>query len=104
MNSLPRRFYCPAQNIHGAEICLTDKQAHHIKNVLRFKQGDKILVFDGKGRQYNCVIANVKPNEVVAKIISSEFCLSKETSKTFDWWIHDCAWNNHSRVLHLNIL
>ena len=37
-----RRFYCSHSDIADNVVCLKDKEAHHIKNVLRFKKGDKI--------------------------------------------------------------
>ena len=77
-----RRFYCSPENITNDKIYLPASQAHHIKDVLRLKKNDKINIFDGKGKQYNCVITDLRPNEAVAKVVSSEFCLSKEASYT----------------------
>ena len=41
---------------------------NHIKNVLRMKCGDEILVLDESGMEYNCVISGIGNDSVTAKI------------------------------------
>ncbi|MFA5725940.1 MAG: RsmE family RNA methyltransferase [Candidatus Omnitrophota bacterium] len=54
------RFFCPVSNSAGDKIIIGDKdQAHHIKNVLRLKEGEKAIVFDEKGNEYNCIISGI---------------------------------------------
>jgi len=54
------RFFCPASNIAGDKIIIGDKgQVHHIKNVLRLKEEEKVMVFDEKENAYNCIIAGI---------------------------------------------
>ena len=51
------RFFSSSQNISADLIIISDKnQIHHIKDVLRFKIGDEIIVFDDKGNEYTCLI------------------------------------------------
>jgi 16S rRNA (uracil1498-N3)-methyltransferase len=51
------RFYCPHIDLTGNKILIKNReQIHHIKNVLRFKTGDRIIVFDAKGNEYDCVL------------------------------------------------
>ena len=41
-------------------IELEEEQHHHLKNVLRMKEGDSILLIDGKGLVANCKIASIE--------------------------------------------
>ncbi len=62
------RFF--VDNCSGAtdNIIITDGDVNHIKNVLRLRCGEKILVSDGNGTDYECSIADISDNMVVAKI------------------------------------
>ncbi len=54
------RFFVPFSNISDERIIIDDKaQAHHIKHVLRMKNKDKAVVFDEKGKEYDCLIENI---------------------------------------------
>jgi len=55
------RFFSPSSNISADKIIIGDKdQAHHIKNVLKLKPGEKAVVFDENSNEYNCVICELK--------------------------------------------
>lgn len=66
------RFYLSSPNI------LTQPEYHHIVNVLRYKEGDRIILFDGKGNEYTGKIEFIdkKKKQVKVSIESS----SKEES------------------------
>ncbi|MDD2680089.1 MAG: RsmE family RNA methyltransferase [Candidatus Omnitrophica bacterium] len=54
------RFFCQASDITGDKIIIGDKEeAHHIKNVLKLKEGERVTVFDEQGNEYACIIAGV---------------------------------------------
>ena len=47
------RFYLPTILVSQNKIIINDKDTvHHIKNVLRLKEKDRICIFDGKGAEY----------------------------------------------------
>ncbi|MFH1846161.1 MAG: RsmE family RNA methyltransferase [Candidatus Omnitrophota bacterium] len=46
------RFYVAKENIRNGEILITGKEAHHIFDVMRMHEGDKVVVFDGTGMEY----------------------------------------------------
>lgn len=51
------RFFSPVVNISENKITVSDKnQVHHIRDVLRLKAEDKIILFDDKGTEYGCII------------------------------------------------
>src|SRR3972149_506970 len=44
-------------------VLITGKELHHLKNVLRLKKGDHIVVFDGSGREFLGSIENISKGE-----------------------------------------
>lgn len=64
-----RRFFSNSRNISGRSIIINDKeQVHHIKDVLRLVPGDKVIVFDEKGREYSSIIEKISPAGVLFRI------------------------------------
>ena len=56
----------------GPVITITGADANHIKNVLRMKPGEKIVVSNGSDRDFYCRIAEVLPGEVRAEVLPEE--------------------------------
>jgi 16S rRNA (uracil1498-N3)-methyltransferase len=48
-----RRFFVPGESIRNGTACLPADQAHHLRNVLRLRNGDVVEIFDGKGVGYS---------------------------------------------------
>lgn len=65
------RFYIDKENLDHADksIQIQGADVNHIKNVLRLKSGDELIVSDGSGRDYHCCILNVTNEKVVADIL-----------------------------------
>jgi 16S rRNA (uracil1498-N3)-methyltransferase len=73
------RFYCSIQNISGNKIIISDKdQVHHLRDVLRLKAEDKVIVFDEQGNEYNCLIRQLSNKTIELKIKAR---LSKRETK-----------------------
>lgn len=53
----------------GTDISITGGDVNHIRNVLRLKVGQEILVSDGRGRDYTCAISDIESDEVVCRIV-----------------------------------
>ncbi len=54
------RFFSSCQSISDDKIIIGDKeQVHYIKDVLRLKPKDKIIVFDEKGNEYGCAVTKI---------------------------------------------
>ena len=51
---------------------ISEEENSHLRNVLRFKTGEEILVFNGDGNDYVCKIENISKNETVAQVIKKE--------------------------------
>ena len=56
-----RRFYAPriAFAADRNTITLSDDEGRHARDVLRLGRDDEVFVFDGEGREYRCLIADI---------------------------------------------
>jgi 16S rRNA (uracil1498-N3)-methyltransferase len=67
------RFYVAPENWDPREVALRDSEAHHASNVLRMRAGDKLVLFNGKGREVTAEIVNVAEHEIrLRKLHESE--------------------------------
>lgn len=59
------RFYISPENWNPETLTLREAEAHHAKDVLRLERGDKLVVFDGRGREVTAEILDVREkNEI----------------------------------------
>ena len=49
-------------------VVITGEDVNHVKNVLRLKENDELIVSDGRGRDYHCRISGITNEEIVADI------------------------------------
>lgn len=63
------RFFVEPQNIKEDSIVITGQDVNHIKNVLRMKTGEEILLSDGNDREYRCSIQKLENDKIEAKIL-----------------------------------
>ena len=66
------RFYVEPENWHLQELALRGSEAHHARNVLRMQAGDKLVLFNGKGRELTAEIMNVGDEIRLQKLHESE--------------------------------
>ncbi len=64
-------FYTPSSRITDDRIELTGQEAHHAARVLRFSQGEDLVVVDGEGGFYEGPIVQVNQQSVVARLKNS---------------------------------
>lgn len=62
------RFYVKPEDVKGDEILVSKEEAHHILDVMRMAKGDKIVAFDGTGREYAGVIVNASKNDLRIRV------------------------------------
>jgi 16S rRNA (uracil1498-N3)-methyltransferase len=61
------RFYI--DHIDGDKVYLTDsEQLHHLRDVLRLKVDDEVIVFDSKGKEYAGVITKIERKQAELKV------------------------------------
>ena len=67
-----RRFYAPptAFTSDRQGVTLEADEARHLRDVLRLKPGDEIHVFDGLGREFQCLIIESGKGTAKLRIIS----------------------------------
>ncbi|HEY6205790.1 MAG TPA: 16S rRNA (uracil(1498)-N(3))-methyltransferase [Chthoniobacterales bacterium] len=58
------RFYLPPENWNPGALILTGSEAHHARDVIRLKRGDKAVLFDGRGREITGEIVDVRRGEI----------------------------------------
>ena len=58
------RFYLAPENWQPDSLVLTGSEAHHLRNVLRLEPGDKVVVFDGRGRELTAEIASADSAQI----------------------------------------
>jgi 16S rRNA (uracil1498-N3)-methyltransferase len=78
---MSHRFFFPQTRIENSMPTIIGPDVNHIKNVLRLKPGDHILLFDGTGTEYTACIAHLSSNEVAVKII-------EKTDSSLESFVH----------------
>src|SRR3954471_9713235 len=58
------RFYLAPEDWNPDALTLAGSEAHHGRNVLRLEAGDKVVLFDGRGREATAEIDSVEPSEI----------------------------------------
>ena len=67
------RFYIPPEKWDPAALVLSGTEAHHARDVLRLKPGDKAVLFNGRGREIAAEIVDVAGAEMrLRKLTESE--------------------------------
>ena len=65
-----RHFFIDPSPALNSMVSIRKSDAHHIKNVLRLKPGDRIKLFDGSGFEYEGVIRKMSAAKVDVEILS----------------------------------
>ena len=60
---------CIRDRIGAEEIRIEGADVNHIRNVLRMKPGEEILISSREGGDYFCRVEELEPEDVSAKIL-----------------------------------
>ena len=63
------RFFVNVQNISAGRVKIIDSRVHQIRDVLRMKTGDEIIVLDNTGMEYIARLTSISNKEIVGEII-----------------------------------
>ena len=63
------RFFGKSENIFSDYIIIDGADVNHIKNVLRMKNGEEVMISGGNNTDYHCRILEITDNEVKLSII-----------------------------------
>src|SRR6266853_3176566 len=58
------RFYVSSENWNPGALTLRGAEAHHARDVLRRKRGDRAVLFNGRGREITAEIIDLSGDEV----------------------------------------
>jgi len=62
------RIHCELRLGPGAQFSLAPEAAQHVAKALRLKAGDSIVVFDGRGGEYDATLQRVEKDRVDVKV------------------------------------
>lgn len=62
------RFFVEESQIYDGTVHITGSDINHIKNVLRMRPGEKILVSTGGEKEYHCAVSDFPEGEVLAAV------------------------------------
>jgi 16S rRNA (uracil1498-N3)-methyltransferase len=72
------RFYLDCSLSVDNEISLSQELCHYINTVLRLKQGDPIVLFNGDGNEYSAEILSISKKQIIA-LVSSQLSIRSES-------------------------
>src|SRR6266571_5583784 len=58
------RFYISTENWNSGALALRGSEAHHARDVLRTKRGEKLVLFNGRGHEITAEIADSGGDEI----------------------------------------
>jgi len=61
------RFYISPQNWNPGAPALAGAEAHHARDVLRMKEGEKLVLFNGQGREITAEIINLGSDAITLR-------------------------------------
>lgn len=64
-----RRFFVPPADILAGEVRFSPAQAHQLVRVFRLGTGERVLVFDGTGRELSVALTAATPREVRGRLL-----------------------------------
>lgn len=76
-------FFVTPEAIKSETVTITGTDVNHIKNVLRIKQGEQILLSDGQGQDFCCEIESLTEQEIIARIKGQTFDKTELSSRFY---------------------
>ncbi len=64
-----RRFFVPAGSVGGREVVLPPELARRLATVLRLQRGDRVILADGLGRDYEVELSDVSARAASALVV-----------------------------------
>jgi len=66
------RFFVERDQIEEKQIHIIGSDVNHIRNVLRMKPQEEIVISDGRNQEYTCYIESISQDEVLTHIMYSQ--------------------------------
>jgi 16S rRNA (uracil1498-N3)-methyltransferase len=58
------RFYIPPEQCAGPDLLLTGDEAHHAQHVLRVHRGEEVVILNGAGGVFHCLIQEMERHAI----------------------------------------
>ncbi|MGQ0540558.1 MAG: 16S rRNA (uracil(1498)-N(3))-methyltransferase [Blastocatellia bacterium] len=65
-----RRFFAQPDQFSESGVLLDTSETRHLRDVLRLKDGENVHVFDGEGREFECLIETIGKKQSSLRIIN----------------------------------
>jgi 16S rRNA (uracil1498-N3)-methyltransferase len=62
------RVFCMPAQAEPAELTLSAEESHHLVAVNRARAGDRVVAFDGRGREWDCELTSDRKNAAVLAV------------------------------------
>jgi 16S rRNA (uracil1498-N3)-methyltransferase len=62
------RFFVSKDSFHGDKVVLGKEHAHQIRSVLRMSAGDRIVILDNQGGEYDVVLIGIRHDEAIGEV------------------------------------
>jgi 16S rRNA (uracil1498-N3)-methyltransferase len=79
--SIMHRFFIPPDWLKGEEVTIKGQKAHQIRNVLRLRVGDHILVLDDSGWEREVEIIEISHEEAIGRVVRRSLSHSEPRTK-----------------------
>jgi len=66
------RFYVDKDQIQGDTIQIVGSDVNHIRNVLRMKPDDELIICNGQGKDYYCIIRKMSDGEITVQKLKEQ--------------------------------
>ena len=63
------RFYIAPSECNNRPLILNEAEAKHARSVLRIREGDRVIVHNGEGKEILCETQEVRNNSTKLKVI-----------------------------------
>lgn len=77
------RFYVDNEAIQGELISITGSDVNHIKNVLRMKPEEQVIISNGQGKDFYCIITDISESKVLGKVLSCQESQTELNTKLY---------------------
>jgi 16S rRNA (uracil1498-N3)-methyltransferase len=96
------RFFATEENLRGKQVVFTGRQAHQIRNVLRMKSGDHVIVLDNTGCEYTVILTKVGRQDIIGEVVSRQQAQAEPRTRItlyqsllarekFEWVLQKCT-------------
>ena len=73
-------FFVDPSSIEEGIVRIVGTDLNHMKNVLRMKPGEEVLISDGTGKDYNCQVKEYGAEEGILVILSENWTVIRANS------------------------